>query len=107
VTQCVFASLGIGSKCEACGYPLKKTYDRAPRRVCGMPARCGHLGDATGDAELVLCETCRGRVRQKKTLHVCTYHGSCLPGVAATAETERMACAKCRAKGLGFEPASP
>ncbi len=88
------------------GEPGVATPQRAttiPRIAKRTKTGCIHLRGETGKVELVHCKTCQGNVRKKIPIHVCTYHGSCLPSVAATADTERMRCAKCRAAGLGFE----
>jgi hypothetical protein len=47
---CTWPALAKGSKCPACGYALKRDYDRTPHRLCGdqtpRPVEPPGLGDA-------------------------------------------------------------
>lgn len=90
---CEWKTLTKGSKCEQCGFELWQDFDKPPKRRCRKPKSvCRHLGPELR-IELIQCQTCRGRVRQKFPVHACEVFGECLP--TFTGETEIAKCRGC------------
>jgi len=57
---------------------------------------CPHLLEATGESEIVHCETCHGNVRIKYAVSGCALHGRCLPTYRGHEPTAARPCNTCQ-----------
>jgi hypothetical protein len=101
MSYCKWTGLASGDKCKSCGYTLDRDYKSTPHRPCHSPglgdrlALCVHLGEPTGAVELILCQTCRGNVRQKFPVSACEVFGTCLPTMAHENASGVKGCGSC------------
>jgi hypothetical protein len=93
---CTWKEVDQKFQCTRCGVVRRQEVVRACK---GSP--CKHLGDATGENELIPCETCQGNVRVKFPIYACAIHQLCLPTYTGTAEHQT--CHNCRSNSLGYE----